>query len=361
MAFETIIGQKRICELIGRTVASQRTSHAYLLAGEKGVGKEAIALEFAKLLLCPQQPECQVSGCVDCQRVGKLSHPDLHFIFPAPAKLTDDERLAIINSVATDPYQRAELWANPTISIDTIRELRKKASFTPFEGGARVVIVVDCERMTIEAANSVLKILEEPPAGMYLIMTSSRPNLLLPTITSRCQSISFDPLPVDEIKNALMGRHRAAERIALLAARMSGGSFRRALAFLAQDIAMVQNQALEFFRLSVQDDFRQSVYVDKVMTRTQRDTRAIKEQLTFLSLWFRDAMVFKETGEDDKVALYYSEDRDILRKFTESFPNADLFSAVGEIEYALGLFDRNIQAQLILIVLLAKLRSLLRR
>ena len=110
--------------------------------------------------------------------------------------------------------------------------------------------------MTIEAANALLKILEEPPAGMYLIMTSSRANLLLPTITSRCQNISFDPLSVLDIKQALLDRKTVDARTAELAAKMSGGSYRNALEYLDQDLTNLQKQALEFFRSSVQGSFK---------------------------------------------------------------------------------------------------------
>ena len=107
------------------------------------------------------------------------------------------ERQAIIDSVVSDPYQRSELWANPSVSIDTIRQLRRKASFKSFEGGSRVVIIVDCERMTTEAANALLKILEEPPPNVYFFLLTSDPGRLLPTVRSRCQIVRFGPLPRD--------------------------------------------------------------------------------------------------------------------------------------------------------------------
>ena len=360
MAFESIIGQKRICGYLAKTVENERTSHAYLLVGEKGVGKEAVALEFAKLLLCPDAPGCDPERCATCNKIRKLSHPDLNFIFPAPAKLSDSDRQTITESVVNDPYQRREPWSNPSISIDTIRELRRRSSYSSFEGTGRVFIIVDCERMTIEASNALLKILEEPPPGMYLLMTSSRPNMLLPTIISRCQSINFDPLSVDETRNALLQRTTVDAYTAELAARMSGGSYRNALEFLEQDLTDLQKQALEFFRSSVQSDFKHAQYVDEVMARSERDVQKIKKLLSFLILWFRDALIFREAGDNPGIVYYNQDEKDVLERFSSKFPRADLFSAIKEIENSLQLFDRNIQANMILIVLLAKLRTLIR-
>jgi len=363
MIFEKVIGQQRICNYLIRTVQNQRTSHAYLFVGEKGVGKEAMALEFARFLLCARAPDCSEPDCISCNKVRRLVHPDLHIIFPAPGKVIEDDYRTVVESMAADPYQRSELWSNPSISIDTIRELRRKASYTSFEGNGRVFIIADCERMTTEASNALLKILEEPPDGMYLLMTSSRANLLLPTITSRCQVIHFDPLPASEIKRAVLERNTVDEHTAELAARMSGGSYRNALEFLEQDMTTLQKQALEFFRCSVQSDFKQAVYVDEVMTRAERDTQKLKKLLSFLLLWFRDALVFKEAGENTKssITIYNSDDEEVLKRFTDKFADADLYTAVKEIEHSVQLFDRNIQANLILVVLLAKLRTLIRR
>jgi DNA polymerase-3 subunit delta' len=361
MAFERIIGQHKICDYLSRTVGNDRTSHAYLFVGEKGVGKEALAIEFARLLLCPDALKCNRDGCVTCAKLDKLTHPDLYYIFPAPAKINEDERRKILDSVAEDPYRRMEMWSNPSISIDAIRDLRKKASYKSFEGSGRVMIMADCERMTTEAANALLKILEEPPDDMYLFMTSSRAHLLLPTITSRCQTITVEPLSVAEIKQALIERKTVDTRTAELAARMSGGSYRNAVEHLEEDIEGLQKQALEFFRSSVQSNFTQVVHVDKLMAAADRDAQKIRKMLSFLLLWFRDAMVFREAGDLPAASFYNSDETEVLRKFTEKFPDADLFRAVQEIEKSLQLFDRNIQINLVLIVLLAKLRTLIRR
>jgi DNA polymerase-3 subunit delta' len=359
MAFENLIGQPRVKSFFQRALASARLSHAYLFVGDRGVGKEAMALEWAKLLLCPNQTQHPVN-CPDCNRIAKFNHPDVHFIFPAPAKVKEDEYRKIVASLIENPYNRLELWANPSISIERIRELRQTSAFKSFEGKGRVVIVADCERMTIEAANALLKILEEPPPKMYIIMISSRPNLLLPTITSRCQLLKFEPLPASEIESALVSRNGVDEEQARLTARLAAGSYRRALELLDENLAEMQNRALEFFRKSVQNETAQIHFIEEVLVECQRDLKKIRDLLILLSLWLRDAMIFKESGQLSELLINYNQSA-VFKNFVQSCPQADLHSAVAEIEKSLELMDRNVQINLILIVLMNKLRKFLRR
>ncbi len=354
MAFENIIGQERVKRFFTKVLTSERLSHAYLFLGPSGVGKEAMAIEVAKA--CLGEADNPASS-----RVGKLTHPDVQVIFPAPKKIDEGERASIVASIVKDPYQRLQPWANPSISIDSIREIRRKSAYKSFEGSGRVVLVLDCERMTLEAANALLKILEEPPDKTYLLMTSSHHSLLLPTITSRCQLVKFDPLAANEIHDALQSRQRADERKARLCSKLADGSYRRALELLSEGTQELQEQALTCFRQTIQSSFTQVCYVDGLLNRYQRDNKRIRELLAHLLGWFRDALVFRETAGEATDSLIHSDDVEVLKKFTSAFPNADLHSAAMEIEKSLELMDRNVQVNLILIVLLNKLRMLVRR
>ncbi|MFQ5751910.1 MAG: DNA polymerase III subunit delta' [bacterium] len=361
MAFEHIIGQNRVKLFFQNAFDSERISHAYLFIGERGVGKEAMALELAKALLCSNHLHCHSETCSDCSRIAKLNHPDLQFIFPAPAKIKEEEQQRVIASVAENPYNRLEIWANPSISIDRIRELRRNSSYTSFEGKGRVTIIVDCEKMTTEASNALLKILEEPPEKMYLIMISSKANLLLPTITSRCQVTKFDPLSVEEIEASLIHRNAVEKSQARLTARLAAGSYRRAMELLNEDLHEIQSKALEFFRKSIQNEFMQVLFVEELLHNFQRDLKKIKDLLKLLAIWYRDAMIYRDTnGKNEDLIINYDQ-KEVLKNFTHKFPNADLYSAIHEIEKSLELIDRNVQINLILIVLLNKLRAKVRR
>lgn len=360
MGFNAVMGQTRVKRFFQKALEAERLSHAYLFVGERGVGKEAMALEVARALFCSRRTPFPCGQCRGCRRVAKLSHPDLVFVFPAPAKVKESDYQTVVQSVVADPYQRAELWANPSISIDKVREIRRSAAYKSLEGRGRVIVLGDAERMTNEAANALLKLLEEPPDKSYLILISSRPNLLLPTIVSRCQVVKFAPLTPEEMAPALVQRQGVEEGRARLVARLAGGSYRRALELLDEDLNALREISLTLFRRSVQKDFTQLLFVDELLHTVQRDARKIKDLLTLLGFWLRDALIFQQNPDvaGDQVVNY---DRvEVLQRFAENFPDADLYSAVQEVERSLELMDRNVQLNLILIVLLNKLRVCLR-
>lgn len=361
MAISSVFGQRRIKRFFEKALENQRLSHAYLFVGAKGTGKEAMALEVTKALLSPHGLNFSPETDVDALRVAKLTHPDLEFIFPAPAKLKDTEYAKIVESIVKNPYLRSEPWAKASIPIARIRELRRKSSYKSYEGKGRVVILADCEMMTTEAANSLLKLLEEPPDKMHLFMISSRPNLLLPTITSRCQMVKFDPLPAAEIEKALMDMFSVGAGKARITARLANGSFRKAVELLEEDVNDMELQALEFFRKAVQNEFIQICYVDKLLSHYHRDLKRVKDLLMHLAFWFRDAVLVQESVSELEKQIIHQNHLDVLKNFTRNFPKADLQNAVTEIEKSFELIDRNVQIQLILIVLLNKLRKLLRR
>ncbi len=361
MSFERIIGQGRVKQFFQKALERGRLSHAYLFVGERGVGKEAMALELAKAIFCSNSNSKPCQECSECLRVGKLGHPDLQFVFPMPAKVKEDEQNRILNSIVINAYQREELWANPSISIERIREIRRASSYRSLEGKGRVVIFVDAERMTLEASNALLKVLEEPPPKTYLFLISSKANLLLPTITSRCQLVKFDPLTVEEIEGALIERNGVEVNQARLSARVAAGSYRRALELIDERLEELREQALDFFRKSIQNEFTQIVFMEEFLHSMQRDSKKIKDVLTLLNVWLRDAMIFLESKGKESERLANYDQVEVLRKFTAKFPKADLYRAVQEVERALELMERNVQINLILIVMLNRLKKYIRR
>ena len=192
MSFNDVIGQHHAKGILQRALQQDRLPHAILFSGPAGVGKEAMAMELAKAIFCKTDGERPCDECSNCHRIQAFQHPDFTFLFPSSAKSIDEER-AVLDSLSRDAYRRDKPWAAPTIGIEQIRELRRQATIKPLEG-RRLVIIAEAERMTIPAANSLLKLLEEPPETMHLILTAAKINSMLPTILSRCQQIRFGPL-----------------------------------------------------------------------------------------------------------------------------------------------------------------------
>ena len=360
MSFENIIGQQRVISILKRGLISKRMPHALLFHGPEGVGKEAVALELAKALFC-QNDEIYCNTCSDCKRVGQLSHPDLMLIYPAPKQPKDEERKLTRESLIKNPYHRAQPWANPSILIDMIRNLKKTVSMTSYENKGRVVLIMDAHRMTTEAANSLLKILEEPLGKLTLVLISSQANLLLPTIISRCQKIRFDPLPWQDIESALIKREQVNPEHAMIFARMSFGSFRRALELLDEDVDQKQNLMIDILRKVLMPDLDILLSVESLVN--QQDKKTIKDLIALMLVWFRDAMVMEllQNESDYKEKIINIDRQDTLKKFVSGLERIDYDQVIPKIEQALESIDRNVYLNLVLLQLMFELKKFLRR
>ncbi|MGD9948016.1 MAG: DNA polymerase III subunit delta' [Desulfobulbus sp.] len=180
MSFSQLLGQSKAITLLTRAVASGRLAHAYLFAGPDGVGKNTAAQALASVLLCRVPNGLEPCGsCPGCRKFLSGNHPDFLHVRPDGA----------------------------AIKIDQIREMKKALTFSPFESRQRVVLIEDVHTMRREAANSLLKVLEEPPQNNLMILIGSTAGALLDTIVSRCQVIPFAPLPL-ELAASIILHHR---------------------------------------------------------------------------------------------------------------------------------------------------------
>lgn len=353
MSFNHIIGQHRAKSILRRALEHQRVAHAYLFTGPDGVGKEALAVEFAKALLCKSGQERPCDACTTCSRVAHFQHPDFTFLFPSSSKTVAEER-AVLDSVTAHPYRRRRPWAAPTISIDQIRELRRSAMLKPLEG-RQVAIIVEADKMTIQATNALLKLLEEPPDTLFIILTVSQANSLLPTILSRCQEIRLGPLPDNEIEWALVEREGMEPERARLLARISQGSYSRALEWADESFNERREQALDFLRCCLKDARSQIEWIELLAQRN--DKKFVKDILSLTLMWFRDALIVHGRLSDGNKHLVNIDDISTLDRFVTAFESIDFDAAFLEIEQSIQMIERNIHLQLILIVLMIKLKN----
>jgi DNA polymerase-3 subunit delta' len=214
--FDELIGNERAKEILRRMLRQKRVPGALLFAGEGGLGKSLFALELARALNCREPRGVEACGaCASCAKVGR---------FQFPASDDKDEFKKVIWGEHRDvglirPYNR-------TIYINAIRDLERESNFRPFEGRARVFIVEGADALNKDnepSANALLKTLEEAPPTTHIILVTSRPASLLPTIRSRCQTVRFAPLAVEEVEQYLVKTRARAGDEARLAARLSGG------------------------------------------------------------------------------------------------------------------------------------------
>jgi DNA polymerase-3 subunit delta' len=362
MHFNQIIGQSQPKEILSRALQNNRVPHAYLFHGMRGVGKEALALQLAQALLCTKENDRPCYKCSNCKRISRLNHPDVPFIFPAPANVNEDDARTVIESFVQQPYLRRDLWANPTIGINRIRELRRSSALKPLEGRGRVVIITEVEKMTTEASNALLKILEEPPVGMTMILITSNINALLSTIVSRCQEVRFELLGDDDIESTLINRYDQNPETARLIARLSLGSFRRALELLEEELTGKREMVIDIFRGILKDSGTRMALVEKLAA--ERDKRLVKELLGLTLIWLRDAMILHcSTNSENNSShrIINADQLETLIKFSNAYDHADYESAISEVEQAIKLIDRNIFLNLVLLVLFNNLNQHIQR
>lgn len=250
MKFSAVIGQNTAKTYLQRLIHDGCLPHALLISGPSGCGALPLALAAASALLCEDAAghgDEACGTCHSCRMVEKWVHPDLHFVFPvikAAGKsdhpVSDQYVKEWRDMLTASPYFDAPMWLEAMgvknqqmlIYESESDEIRRKLSLVASQGGYRVMVIWLPELMNIAAANKLLKILEEPPANTVFFLVSEEPERLLPTILSRTQRLALPPLTQDELTQALMELNGLGEYDARLTARLSEGSYVRAIAQL---------------------------------------------------------------------------------------------------------------------------------
>ncbi len=215
MNWEQIVGQEKLCKLLKESINDNRVSHAQLFVGKDGYGTLPLAMAFAKEVF---RKENETSA----SKVETLNHLDLHFSFPVfkekKAGLSSAFYEQFREMILENPYADDEDWSRIlesenkqlTIYADEIDELNQKFSLKSFEGGSKILIVWQADKMNIPAANKFLKFLEEPPKGTYIILTAESSDHILPTILSRTQVVEIPRIDDEAIRKKLQNNPAAS-------------------------------------------------------------------------------------------------------------------------------------------------------
>ncbi len=249
MDFSEIIGQKHIKSHLLQTIENGRIPHAQLFSGVNGSGLLPMAIAYASELLCKQYQK-QSPEYLSCKRkVAKLSHPDLHFVYPVNTNdaiksnaISDNYAEEWRNFVLTNPYASLFEWLQSlgiekkqgNISKFEAENISKKLSLKAFEGGYKVMIIWMAENMNGECANKILKLVEEPTDKTVLLLLSENEQQIITTIRSRCQKLGFPVLSEADIADYLTDESGVDKKLALKTARRARGDFNRALQLLEE-------------------------------------------------------------------------------------------------------------------------------
>lgn len=249
--FDNIIGQKEYIASLRTAIDNNRLPHALLISGNEGSGSLALAYAAAQYLICPHRHDGDACGqCPQCLQLGKLQHPDVHFVFPVVRKKNQKEAPISLdymsewrNAFLNNHYLTLNEWTTTSgeenkqagIFVAEANNIIKTLSVKPFESDYRVMIIWLPEKMNEETANKLLKIIEEPNDMTHFFLVSQEPERIIGTIQSRVQRINLPPIADVDIQQALVSRFNCPQDKAIDYARMSHGSYVEALKLLNDD------------------------------------------------------------------------------------------------------------------------------
>ncbi len=331
MAMRDIIGQEYVQRVLSNSIKKERVAHAYLLVGEDGAQKTEMALNFAKALNCSRGDGDSCDACLSCRKVEAGNHPDVRVITPDGVSL----------------------------KIAQMRDLSREAWMRPLEGEWKVFIIEQAHKMTTEAGNSLLKLLEEPPGRAVLVLTCIQPWGLLPTIVSRCQVIEFRPVAPEDIERALVQQGTPPDTARFLA-MFSNGVLRKALEFWnSPEFTACREQVVEwFFALEAMDDAQVLSLAQEV---TGQDGAAPYVLDLFQGL-FRDLLVLTSGGDTEsrQVPVMNLDKQASLEGKARSIPVKAALKGVKIIEQTKQYLDGNVNRRLALEVMFFQLQSVLK-
>lgn len=309
MSLHELIGHREARLAVGQAFASGRLPQALLLHGVPGVGKQRFGLWMAQLLLCEKPRGGTPCGeCRGCRLSVRVEHPDLHWYVPVkkpPSRgspqrddeALEDARRERIEDLRGRPLQPTHSGDPLGLHLGTIRNLRRRAASRPSMASRQVFLVANAEELVSqeaspEAANALLKLLEEPPEGLYFILTSAEPGRLLPTIRSRTSSLHLPGLSNEAVSAFLQERRGVGADQANAVAGLASGSIGRALGYLPGEdeeegpLEALRKESFRLLRDALSDD--PAHRFSRALQYAPSGARGLRELLLGLEVWLRD-------------------------------------------------------------------------
>lgn len=354
MKFGEIVGHKDLVERLRQNIDTGRVSHAQLIEGECGWGTLQVALAYVQYLHCAHREGGEPCGkCPSCVQIEAIAHPDVHFVFPIvnPSKtptsdsfISEWREIVAQNNAVFDEHDWYDAInaqnAQGIIPQKEADEIIRKLSFKAFEGERKSVIIWLPERMKREAANSLLKILEEPWDGTLFLLISEHPESLLTTITSRTQGISVGRIEPEELAEYAVRKLGATPEAAAAAARVADGSLitlRRALQ--GEGATLTDNFELftRLMRLSYSNRHLELFEWAEQLATAGRESQ--KHFLEYVLGMIRESYML--TAGVESVSHLWGAERDFCLKFAPYVANHNVEQLVAEMERALRDIGQN--------------------
>lgn len=331
MPFSDIIGHERPKTILQTALHHDHIAHAYLFHGDDGIGKQLVALRFAQALNCESGGDGSdaCGACRSCMQVEAHTHPDFLHVQPDP-----------------------EL-ANPQIKIEQIRELEQQIVYQPLVGRKKVFLIDDADRMTLGAANALLKTLEEPPGHSVILLVSGRPSAMPSTVRSRCQALRFAPPSRTQVEAALIIKREIPPADARL---LAAASQSRLGAALTMDLAATRTAHDELCTIASPQTLRSVTAILTAAEAFHKSDRGA-EVLDWLAQWIRDLLLVCIGADQDH--LIHADRLPLLKTAARSAQADQLAGLLDEIDALQRSAGRNLNLHMALETVLLRLRAAL--
>jgi DNA polymerase-3 subunit delta' len=318
MSFGEIHGHRHLVELLTRSIRQDSLPPSLIFAGPAGVGKRLTATALAQALNCLTPIDGDACGtCAACTRIARGVHPDVMIVEPGDTG---------------------------SIKVEQVRDIVDRAAYRPFEGKRRAVIVDDADQMVTAAQNALLKTLEEPPAASVFLLVTSRPDMLLPTVRSRCPMLRFGPLSEADVAAALQARGQKPSE-AVAAAAASEGSLGRALAIDAEERLVAREAAERVLAVAaaVPEPGRRIDVAKELLVKARGEGGTEREQLALrlraMASLLRDAALLASRADANSLAN--PDVRPVLDKLAKAYGGDRGLKAFESIDRALAALTGN--------------------
>lgn len=333
MPFQDIMGHQSVIASLQTAVARERLAHAYLFHGDRGIGKRIVAMSFAQALNCEHVssggPVDGCGACRSCQQIIARIHPDFFVIEPDMESVT------------------------PQIKIERIREIEPHIMYRPLVGERKICLIDEADRMTIGAANALLKTLEEPPNHSLFLLVTSRPAALPATIRSRCQSLRFATPARTQVEAAVILKRELPPADARLLAIVSEGRIGEALTADVKEIRARQRELLELVRPQSLQSITTLLSQAESLAKSDRAS----DMLTWLTRWVRDLVIVQVGGDRDQIL--YVDDMSTLESYARQADTTSLLDIIQDIEKTEQQSTRHLNLHMALENILLRLRDAL--
>ncbi len=325
MQFNGIVGQDRVKDYLTKSIKKDNLTHGYIFEGPRNIGKLEMAKIFAQLILCQNSKENPCEKCSSCIKANANSHPDIHIL-----KLDEN-----------------------SIKRKDIDGLQNSIYMKPYESKKKIYIIDDSHKMTVQAANTFLKTLEEPPEDTIIIMITINKDLLLDTIVSRCQIINFEMLGRKEVEKILVEEYNIDEEKSKLLAAYSKGNVYKALKILdGEDKTLEYRDEIVDIVDKILETGKSAVFDYEKYFNSGKDN--IDEILDIFMIWFRDILFVKENISD----MIINKDKiEVLEKQSKGKNSIRLAEIYDIIQKTYDDFNKNVNFNLIIDNMLLKIQE----